>query len=115
MKKFVAIFALPAATVKEWMANVSEEERATQTQQMMQEWNDWVAANESSIVDKGLPLGKTKHVDANGVTDVVNDLNWMMIVQAETPEAAADLFVNHPHIKTIPSSYVEIMDASRTM
>jgi len=115
MKKFVALFAIPAASIKDWMASVSEEERDTQMQQMMKEWNDWIAAHESIILDKGLPLGKTKHVDANGVTDVVNDLNWYLVFEAESPEAAAELFVDHPHIKMIPTAYVEIMDASRVM
>ena len=60
-----------------------------------------------------MPLGKTKRVDANGVTDVVNDLNWFMIVQAESHDAAAAMFVGHPHLKSIPTTYVEVMDASR--
>ena len=113
MKKFFVLFAIPAASIQEWVANVSEEERAQQTQEMMQAWQEWMAAHESSIVDKGLPLGKTKRVDANGVSDIVNDLNWYLIVEAESHEAAAEMFADHPHVKQIPSAYVEIMDASR--
>jgi hypothetical protein len=68
-----------------------------------------------SILDKGLPLGKTKHVDSNGVTDTKNDLTWYLVVQAESHDAAAQMFVGHPHLVGIPGTYVEIMDANRSM
>jgi hypothetical protein len=113
MKKFVAIFGLPASAIQEWMATVDEASRKEQTEKLMGEWKAWNEAHKESIVDAGLPLGKTKRVNKDGVTDVKNDLNWMMIVQADSHEAAAQLFVGHPHLVTIPSSYVEVMDSSR--
>jgi hypothetical protein len=115
MKKFVALFCIPAAAIQEWMSNVDEATRKEQTDKMMQEWNDWMAAHEGMVLDKGLPLGKTKRVDANGITDITNDLNWYLVFEAESHEAAAELFKNHPHIVAIPTAYVEVMDASRAM
>jgi hypothetical protein len=115
MKKFFVTFSIPAASIQEWMASVDEATRKEQTEKMMQEWNDWMAAHAGAILDKGLPLGKTKRVDVSGVTDTKNDLNWYLVVEAESHEAAADMFKDHPHIKEIPSAYVEVMDASREM
>ncbi|HVX91377.1 MAG TPA: hypothetical protein VHC20_07225 [Candidatus Paceibacterota bacterium] len=109
MSKFFVTFSMPAATVQKWMETVDEATRKEQTENMMQEWNDWMTAHASQIVDKGLPLGKTKRVDASGVSDTKNELNWYLIVEADSHDAAAQLFVDHPHIKMIPDTYVEVM------
>lgn len=112
MNKYVVLFGIPAAAIQDWMAKVSEEERKAQMDKMMTDWNEWMAAHESSILDKGLPLGKTKRVDANGASDTKNDLNWYLVVQAESHQAAADMFVGHPHLVQIPTAYAEVMDAN---
>lgn len=109
MKKFFVLFGIPAAAIQEWMTTVDEATRKEQTEKLMHDWNEWMAAHEDVIVDKGLPLGKTKRVDANGVSDGKNDLNWYLIVEAESHEAAADMFKDHPHIVQIPSAYAEVM------
>jgi hypothetical protein len=112
MKKFFATFSIPAASIQEWVANVDEAARKEQTEKMMQEWQAWMTSHESSILDKGLPLGKTKRVTKEGIEDAKNDLNWYLVIEAESHEAAAEMFRNHPHLE-IPSAYIEIMDASR--
>jgi hypothetical protein len=113
MNKYVALFGMPVSAIQNWVATVDEATRKEQTEKLMGEWHAWVDAHKDSVVDAGLPLGKTKRVDKSGVTDTKNDLNWMMVVQAESHEAAANLFVGHPHLVTIPDSYVEVMDSSR--
>jgi len=65
--------------------------------------------NDSMIVDKGLPIGKTKHITADGITDIKNDLNWYLVIEAESHDAAAKLFVAHPHLD-IPQAYIEVME-----
>lgn len=112
MQKFVVTFSIPAAAIQEWMASIDEETRNTQMKEMMTSWDAWMADHASVVLDKGLPLGKTKRVDTSGVTDTKNDLNWYLVVEAESHDAAAQLFVGHPHLQ-IPSSYVEVMDANR--
>ncbi len=112
MKKFVVTFSIPAASIQEWMANVDETTRKEQSEKMMHDWQAWMTSHESSILDKGLPLGKTKRVTKDGVEDTKNDLNWYLVIEAESHEAAAEMFRNHPHLE-IPTSYIEIMDASR--
>jgi hypothetical protein len=114
MKKFVVLFSLPAAIVQKWVETVDEATRNEQSHKMMIEWKEWVAAHKDSILDEGLPLGKTKRVDGNGVTDIKNDLIWYLLVQAESHDAAAQMFVGHPHLTGIPGTFMEIMDANRS-
>jgi hypothetical protein len=87
----------------------SKSKRKEQTDDLMKQWNEWMSTHKDAVVDAGLPLGKTKRVTAEGVTDAKNDLNWYLIVQAESQEAAAEMFVTHPHLVMIPSAYAEVM------
>jgi hypothetical protein len=111
MKNFFVLFCVSASAAAEWMANVDEATRKEQSDKLMSDWRTWFASHESVIVDKGGPLGKTKRVSAGGVEDMKNDLNYRITVSAESHEAAADLFKDHPHL-TIPNAYIEVMDAS---
>jgi hypothetical protein len=49
---------------------------------------------------------------SEGVADARNDVNWYLVVEAESHEAAAEIFKDHPHLQ-IPSAYIDISDASR--
>lgn len=109
MKKFFVLFCIPAASIQEWIKNVDEATRKEQSSKMMQDWQTWLAAHEAMVVDKGTALGKTKRATAQGIADAHNDLNWYLIVQADSHEAAAQAFEGHPHLQ-IPSSYIDIID-----
>jgi len=113
MNKYFVLICIPAAAIADWMTNIDEATRKEQSDKMMKDWDIWMTEHESSILDKGLPLGKTKRVDAQGITDIKNDMNWYLLVSADSHEAAAEMFKNHPHIMQIPSSYIEVMDATR--
>jgi hypothetical protein len=65
--------------------------------------------NKSVMADEGSPLGKTKRVDAKGVSDISNAIAGYIIVEAESHDAAAKLFLNHPHFSIFPGDAVEIM------
>ncbi len=70
----------------------------------------WGEEHEASIVDQGTPLGKTKRTDASGMSDIRNMMSGYVIVEAESHEAAARLFLNHPHFSIFPGQSVEIME-----
>jgi hypothetical protein len=114
MNKYVAIFCIPADSIKEWMGSVDEATRKEQSDKVMQQWAEWRDEHKDAIAEEGFPLGKTKRVTKDSITDTKNDMNWYMIVQAESHEAAATLVQSNPHLQMIPSSYVELMDANRT-
>ncbi len=109
MKKFCAIYLGTAAGREKWN-KLDEATRKQREQQGMKAWGDWVAKNKSSIVDNGSPLGKTKRADAKGISDTSNDMAAYTIVQAESHDAAAKLFANHPHFTIFPGEAIEIME-----
>jgi hypothetical protein len=69
-----------------------------------------MAANAGVIVDGGGPLGKTKRTSAQGVSDLKNNLSGYVVLNAQSHEAAARLFEQHPHFTIFPGDSVEIME-----
>ena len=75
----------------------------------MTAWQKWREDNASVIIDAGGPLGKTKSVDSDGVSDTRNALTGYVIVEAEDHESAAAMFEGHPHFMIFPGDSVEVM------
>ncbi|MBI4068387.1 hypothetical protein HY413_03190 [Candidatus Kaiserbacteria bacterium] len=94
MNKFMALYMAPAAAVKKFMSMPPEEMKAATA-----EWDAWDDEHAASIIDSGAPLNKTKRVDAGGVSDTKNEITGYMIVQAESHDDAAKLFIDHPGMK----------------
>lgn len=109
MKKFFALFHIPASVVEEWKRNTPPEKMKAASEDMMQAWAKWMKDHEKMIVDRGMPLGKTKRVTAQTISDIRNDMNWFLIAEAESHEAAAKMFAQHPHLQ-IPGASVEVME-----
>ena len=109
MKRFFALFQIPASVVEEWKKNTNPTEMKAAGEKMMADWQSWVKTHEKSLIDRGAPLGKTKRVTANGISDIRNDLNWYSIVEAESHDAAAKLFSDNPHLR-IPQAFIEVME-----
>lgn len=111
MKRFMAVFlGTPNSEAgTEWEAldavAKAERERAGMTA-----WQNWAKVHAKSIIDHGSPLGKTKLVNRSGVANGKNALCAYTIVQAESHEAAAKMFVNHPHFTIFPGDSVEIVE-----
>jgi hypothetical protein len=91
-----------------WNA-LPEAERRARGQQGMAAWKAWVDKHQAAIVAMGGPLGKTKKVGSNGVSDISNELGAFTVVRAASHEAAAKMFENHPHFSIFPGEAVEIM------
>ncbi len=91
-----------------WNA-LSEQERLNRQQAGIAAWKAWVARNEGAIVAMGGPLGKTKRVGPEGISDITNALAAFTVVRAESHEAAARLFEGHPHFAIFPGDAVEVM------
>ncbi|MDB5194903.1 MAG: hypothetical protein JWO84_87, partial [Parcubacteria group bacterium] len=84
------------------------EEMKAQMEKMMTDTQAWMAKHAASLVETGAPLGKTKSVTADGVTDTRNDLNYYCVVEADTHEAAAAMFAENPHLQ-IPTSSIDVI------
>ena len=109
MKKYLAVF-LGSAAAMDAFRQMDEATRKQRETAGIAAWHQWVQANQQSIVDMGSPLGKTKKVSKQGIADIRNELGAWTVVQAESHEAAAKLFENHPHFTIFPGDRVEIME-----
>ena len=107
---YLAVFlgSKSSAKMAAWIA-LPEAERRAKEQQGITAWKAWVEKHKASILELGGPLGKTKKVDAAGVSDVRNELGAFTVVRAASHEAAAKMFENHPHFAIFPGERVEIM------
>ncbi len=109
MKNFLATYMGSASAIAEWK-KMDEDKRKQREAAGMEAWFKWGAVNQKSIVDQGTPLGKTKRISAQGISDTKNEVAGYTIVQAESHEAAAKLFENHPHFTQFPGDSVEVME-----
>ena len=109
MKKFLAVYMGSAAALEKWK-KLGEDTRKQREKAGMEAWGKWAADNEKSIADQGSPLGKTKRISAQGIADTRNELAAYTVVEAESHEAAAKMFENHPHFTLFPGHSVEIME-----
>ena len=111
MKKFLAVYTGTAETRKKskW-DTLDENQRKAIESRGIEAWMDWGKANASAIVDMGSPLGKTKRASREGISDYSNEMTGYVLVQAESHEAAAKLFDQHPHFMIFPGDSVEIME-----
>lgn len=107
MKYFCVLYMAPVAALEEWMKKPEKERKEAETS-MKKEWDEWLM-NHAAAVKNTIGLGKTKRVSAEGVSDTKNGIMLSSYVEAESPEAAAELFKNHPHLK-IPGATIEIME-----
>lgn len=93
---------------KAWDA-LPEAQRRAKEREGMSAWGAWAEKHQDVILSIGGPLGKTKKVNEQGVTDTSNQMGAFTVVRAESHDAAAKLFENHPHFTIFPGDAVEIM------
>ncbi len=111
MQKFLAIYIGSAKSLKanQWEA-MDEKAKAERERAGMTAWQQWMIKNQAAIVDGGGPLGETKQIDSQGVHDTHNSATAYTVIRAESHEAAAKLFLNHPHFAIFPGDSVEVME-----
>lgn len=111
MKKFLAVYTGTATSLEKSQWNTMDEVKRKKLEASgMKAWGAWMMTHESAVVDRGGPLGKTKRAAAEGISDVKNSMAGYVVVRAESHEAAARMFENHPHFAIFPGDSVEIME-----
>ena len=105
-QKFLALYLIPASVMADWMKTDPETRKAAE-QKMGGEWQAWMGAH-GKMLALTEAAGKTKRVTADGVSDTKNEIMLYSIVEADSHEAAASAFKNHPHLQ-IPQSSIEVM------
>jgi len=89
--------------------SLPEAERRAKEREGIAAWKAWVEKHQGAIVAMGGPLGKTKKITQRGIEDISNEMGAFTVVRAESNEAAAKLFENHPHFTIFPGEAVEVM------
>jgi hypothetical protein len=107
---YLAVFLGSKASpkMKAWNS-LPEAERRSKERQGIAAWKAWVEEHQGAIVAMGGPLGKTKKITQRGIEDISNEIGGFTVVRAESNEAAAKLFENHPHFTIFPGEAVEVM------
>ena len=99
MKKYLALYMIPASTVKKLMKTTPEQAKAG-----MEEWTRWAKKNAKAIVDLGTPLGRTKCIAMAGVSDTRNQITGFTVVQGRSWESVVKAFKGHPHLQLAGAS-----------
>jgi hypothetical protein len=109
MKKYLAVFLGSPEAMKNYM-DQDEATRKANDKKGFDAWTQWMQDNKDSVTEMGSPLGKTKLINKSGISDIKNEMGAWMVVEAESQEAAAKLFLNHPHYTIFPGDRVEVME-----
>jgi len=108
MKYFTVIYGMPVEGLDAWMQK-PESERKEVEDKMKADWDTWLEAHKDAVLNT-IGLGSTKRVTSEGVADARNGMMLSSYVQAESAEAAAEIFKDHPHLG-IPGAWIEVMEA----
>ena len=111
MKTYLAVFTGNAASRKKsgW-DDLDPARRKALEEKGLQKWGAWMTKNAGALVYEGGPLGNTKRVSISGIADISNSMAGLVILKADSHEAAAKKFENHPHFTIFPGEAVEIME-----
>lgn len=108
MPRFLAVYTMKPEDLASFRSLPKTEQDAIDAVGLKQ-WSAWEEKNAASILDRGGMVGKTTRVTKNGVANAVNAFCGYLVVEAETADAAARLFEDHPHITVFPGDGVDIM------
>jgi hypothetical protein len=109
VNKYLAVYTGSPEARSAW-DELPDAERQRREVRGMAAWHDWATKHASAIVEMGGPLGRTKLVSRAGIADIRNAMAAYTVVQAESQDAAARLFLDHPHFTIFPGEGVEVME-----
>jgi|APTNR8051073442_1049403.scaffolds.fasta_scaffold44196_1 hypothetical protein len=104
MGKYLALY-LGAATEDQ-----KNQITPAQSQKFIESWGKWAHENEKSLVDAGSPLNRKTILTANNVEDTSNKRTGYAIIEAQSHEAALDIFSTHPHLTLFPGNSIEVFE-----
>lgn len=110
--KFFVTYQMPHTGLDAWLQMPEAERKATEAQ-MQSEWNAWMAEHKGSLTETA-GIGKPKRITSAGIEDSRNDIMMYSFVEAESLEAAAAMFKDHPHFG-IPGGWIEVMPVNKNV
>lgn len=104
MTRFLAIYHGAADQLEK--GRLSEAEQA----EFMAAWATWAQTHQGSLVDPGAPLHMKKLVTAHAVEDFTDSKTGYAIVQADSHDAAVQMFAQHPHLQLHRGNSIEVLE-----
>ncbi|KQW29059.1 hypothetical protein ASE36_11325 [Rhizobium sp. Root274] len=108
MPKFLAVFMMRPESLARFRS-LSKTEQDAIDAAGVPAWSAWEERHAAAIVQHGGMVGKTLRVTREGIGPATNAICGTLIVEADTAEAAAGLFSDHPHLTIFPGDSVDIM------
>lgn len=108
MPRFLAVYTMKPEDLASFR-NMPKAEQDAIDAVGVAHWKAWEERNAALILDRGGMVGKTTRVTKDGVAAAQNPFCGYLVVEAETAEAAAQLFRDHPHLTVFPGDGVDIM------
>jgi hypothetical protein len=105
MSKFLVLYNSSIPT-SEMMANITPE----QGQAGMETWMAWASKWGGAIVDMGSPVGKGRRVSKGEVSTAPVPVSGYSIVEAESADAAVEIFRDHPHFLTPSETSIDVLE-----
>jgi hypothetical protein len=109
MKRYLCVFTGSLNAMEAWQA-LPEAERERRHREGFNGWKKWMEDHAGSLAETGGPLSRTKKVGKDGISDIRNNLSAYVVVNAESQEEAARMFLDHPHFTVFPGEGVEVME-----
>ncbi|RLL71575.1 hypothetical protein D8666_20045 [Ochrobactrum soli] len=108
MPRFLAVYTINSEDLASFRRLSKAEQDAVDAKGIAQ-WMAWEERNAAVILDRGGMVGKTTRVTRQGIAEAKNPFCGYLVVDAETADAAAKLFQDHPHITVFPGDGIDIM------
>lgn len=108
MPRFLAVYTITREAIASFRSRPKSEQDAVD-QEGVAQWAAWEERHAPVIRDRGGMVGKTTRVTRDGIADAVNPVCGYLVVEAESPDAAARMFLDHPHLTVFPGDGVDIM------
>lgn len=108
MPHFLAVYTMKPEDLARFR-NLPKSEQDAVDAVGIKQWAEWQERNAASLANLGGMVGKTTRVTRDGIAEAVNPFCGYVVVEAETAEAAARLFTDHPHLTVFPGDGVDIM------
>jgi hypothetical protein len=108
MPRFLAVYTMRPENLSAFRSRPKAEQDAVDDVGV-KAWKAWEESNASSILERGGMVGKATRVTKDGPADATNSICGYLVVEADSAEAAARLFLDHPHFVTFPGDGVDVM------
>ena len=104
MKRFMALYMAERSAIDQIMKPTPEDMKKG-----IDAWTNWHKANQKAVEELGAPLGKTKRIDAKGMSDTKNEITGYSIVEGDSFEAVSRIFKGHPHLQH-PGCSIDLLE-----